>query len=285
MHWYFICSGLFALTVNALPATSGTHADAVKSLEVRDVPLWAANYSNAVDSTGAGFGRVQIQYWDLSVEGKQGELNNNGPPIPVVTHPKLGKALEIHLTARGYPDKSESPAQERWEALPPKAALYFNEGDDYYFRFDFVLGPNYPINQRKFNVINQIHQADNKCCSPPVEFDIFSGNLVVHGENQDLGPSATYEKILGAVQVDTKYKVVYHVKFGSTPAKSLLEVWLNDQHVVPAFHPNTTTIRGGPSYWKGASLYARWDVAPYPQMTVFQNAHRVGSTFASVNNN
>ncbi|KAL8774327.1 MAG: hypothetical protein Q9209_001078 [Squamulea sp. 1 TL-2023] len=239
---------MMTLTVNALPATSGTHADAGKSLAVLDVPLWGANYFNSVDSTGAGFGRVQIQYWDLWVPGKQGELNHNEPPIPVFTHPKLGKAFEIHLTARWHPNRPIYPAHERLEALPPEAAMYFDEGDDYYFRFDFVLGPNYPINQRKFNVINQIHQADPQCCSPPVEFDIISGNLVVHGENEAIGPNATYDKILGAVQVDTEYKVVYHVKFASIPEISLLEVWLNDQHVVPPFNPNTTTVRGGPSY-------------------------------------
>ncbi|KAL8803755.1 MAG: hypothetical protein Q9182_002965 [Xanthomendoza sp. 2 TL-2023] len=274
-----IFTSWFAVAAIQISVTSAAPQNPANNIEARDVFLWAANFSKAVDSSSAGFGRVHIQYWDLrTTPPSQGVLNNNGPPIPVVNHPILGKALNISLSG---PTQNPYPQiQERWEALPPSAFLYFYEGDDYYFRFDFALDTRYPINQRKWNILNQIHQDDKKCCSPPIEFDIISGNLVVQGENGDLGPSASYSRIVTPVKVDTKYKVIYHVKFGSTPEKSLLEVWVNDQPVVPPFHPNTSTIRGGPSYWKGASAYANWTVPP---MSVYQNAHRVGPSFASVN--
>ncbi|KAL8853441.1 MAG: hypothetical protein Q9221_001758 [Calogaya cf. arnoldii] len=273
MKWSLVWSVIPAVLVTALPPATLNNAG--KSLEGRDVPLWAAIFAGARDSKEAGFGRVQIQYWGANNE--QGPLNNNGPPIPVTTHPKLGAALKIHLANR---TDAQHPSLERWEALPPQQALYFNEGSDVYFRFDFVLDYDYPLNFKKFNVINQIHQADDQCCSPPVEFDIMNGNLVVHGENAALGDSATYDLPLGAVRANEKYKVVYHVKFSSTPAKSLLEVWVNNRHVLPPFSPKTATIRGGLSYWKGASSYAHWS---HPAMTVYRNAHRVGTTLASVN--
>ena len=268
-----ILSSLLAATTLALPAPFLKSRDTASILEARDTPLWAANFANAVDSTTAGFGRVQVQYYSGSV----GPVQNNGPPIPVITHPKLGKALRIHLNGSDPNTTPPTPAQMRWEAAPG-AARDCKEGDNYYFRVDFVLGPDYPINQPKsFNLINQIHQGADTG-SPPIEFDVYNGRLAAHGENANLG--TTYTKDLGALQLDTKYKLVYHVKFSTVPSQSLLEVWLNDQQVLTNFVPPTATLNGGNSYWKGATAYCHQSVPP---LTVYQNAHRVGTTLSSVN--
>ena len=278
MKWNIILSGLSAATTLAAP--SNQPENAASSLEARDTPLWAANFLNAVDSTSAGFGRIQVQSFN-ETSGRAGRQYNTGPAIPVVTHPKLGKALKITLNGRDTTTSPVTPAQMRWEALPPTNAMYFNEGDDRYFRVDFVLGPDYPVNQpRSFNVINQIHQARD-CCSPPLEFDISSGRLAVRGEKASVEPRLNYVEELAEVKVDTKYKLVYHVKFSSDAKQSLLEVWLNDENVLSGYQPKTALLDGGASYWKGATAYCHQEVPP---LTIFQNAHRVGTTFASVNN-
>ena len=275
MKWNVILSDLFAATALALPGTSHGPKGAASGLQARDVPLWAATFANAVDSTSAGFGRVQVQYYN----GTVGEVLNNGPPIPVITHSKLGKALKIHLGGYDPTTNPLTPAQMRWEAAPG-AAKDCKEGDEYYFRVDFVLGLDFPVDQpRTFNLINQIHQGKNTG-SPPVEFDVSSGRLAVRGENAGL--HTNYVRDLGAMRVDTLYKLVYHVKFSKDPKKSLLEVWLNDRQVLFGFQPPTATmdVDGLSSYWKGATAYCHWTIPP---LTVYQNAHRVGRTLASVN--
>lgn len=101
------------------------------------------------------------------------------------------------------------------------------------------------------------------------------------GEKVSVTPRINYEKILTTVNVDTKYKLIYHVNFSSDPAKSLIEVWLNDQNLLSGFKPPTALLDGGASYWKGATAYCHQEIPP---LTIYQNAHRVGATYASVNN-
>lgn len=137
-----ILNGLFATAAFALPGTSRGSEDAVNNLEVRDTPIWAANFApkSVVDSASAGFGRVQIQYYNETL-AKPGTVNNNGPQIPVIQHDKLGgKALRIHLNARDTTTNPVTGAQMRWEAHPPDSAKFYAEGDERYFRVDFVLG-------------------------------------------------------------------------------------------------------------------------------------------------
>jgi Polysaccharide lyase len=218
--------------------------------------LWAADLSTAADSYGAGFGNVQIQYGG-------GDIENDGPGIPVVAHPKLGRALKISMADN----------QERWEAAPG-AGDDCGEGDELYFRVDFVLDPDFPVDQgNSFCLVNQIHHGGNTG-SPPIEFDISSGRISVRGD------STAYVQDLGPAVVDTVYKLVYRVKFSADPANSLLEVWLNDDQVLTGFQVPCATLIDGNSYWKGATMYCDPDIPP---LTVYQNAHRVGTTFDSVN--
>jgi polysaccharide lyase-like protein len=234
----------------------GTTAAVVPLLGAASSDLvWAADLSTATDSYGAGFGNVQIQYGD-------GEIENDGPGIPVVDHPLLGRALRISLVEN----------QMRWEAAPG-AATDCGEGDEYYFRVDFVLDPDFPIEQgNTFCLVNQIHQGADTG-SPPIEFDIADSRLSVRGDGD------AYAEDLGPVAVDTRYKLVYRVRFSEDPASSLLEVWLNDQQLLADFHPPCATMWGGTSYWKGATMYCAADIPP---LTVHQNAHRVGTTLESV---
>ncbi|KAL9603240.1 MAG: hypothetical protein Q9219_001260 [cf. Caloplaca sp. 3 TL-2023] len=144
MKWDVILGNFLAATATALPSAPHSQEDAASSLEARDVPLWAANFANAVVSNGAGFGRVQFQYYN-DTEKRPGAINNNGPPIPVVPHRILGNALKIHLNGRatspnGFPEM-------RWEAFPPTAVNFYKEGDERYFRVDFVLDKDVPISQ------------------------------------------------------------------------------------------------------------------------------------------
>lgn len=237
------------------------------SIQTLDVPVWAANFTTATNSTEAGFRRIQYQYANGGVQNYDpGKTPGPDMSIPVVTHPLLGRTLRIHLNL----------GQMRLEAFPGGPNSY-KEGDDYYFRVDFVLDPDYPLSQPdSFNLINQVHQASDSG-SPPVEFDVYSGHIKAHGE----GPGgASYTKDLGPIQVNTKYKLVYRVKFSSTAASSLLQVWLNGKEVLPVFQLPVPTLVGGNSYWKGATAYCRATLSP---LTVYQNAHRYGKTFASVN--
>lgn len=245
-------------TFLALGTTAAVGA-AVPQLNVgRTTPrelLWAADLSTATDSYGAGFGNVQIQYGD-------GEIENDGPGIPVVDHPLLGRALRISLEEN----------QMRWEAAPG-AGDECGEGDELYFRVDFVLDPGFPIDQgNTFCLVNQIHQGASTG-SPPVEFDIAQSRLSVRGD------SDAYAEDLAPVAVDTLYKLVYRVRFSEDPASSLLEVWLNDTQLLADFQPPCATLWGGTSYWKGATMYCAADIPP---LTVYQNAHRVGTTLESV---
>lgn len=237
-------------------ALGATTVGALPHLRTRGELLWAADLSTATDSYGAGFGNVQIQYGD-------GEIENDGPGIPVVDHPLLGRALRISLEEN----------QMRWEAAPG-AGDECGEGDELYFRVDFVLDPDFPIEQaNSFCLVNQIHQGSNTG-SPPIEFDIAESRLSVRGEGD-----AHYAEDLGPVAVDTVYKLVYRVRFSEDPASSLLEVWLNDTQLLAGFAPPCATMWGGTSYWKGATMYCAPDIPP---LTVYQNAHRVGTTLDSV---
>ncbi|OZM71747.1 hypothetical protein CFN78_18115 [Amycolatopsis antarctica] len=217
--------------------------------------LWAADLSTADDSYGAGFGNVQIQYGD-------GDIENDGPGMPVVDHPKLGRALRISLEEN----------QTRWEAAPG-AGDDCGEGTELFFRVDFVLDPDFPVDQdNPFCIVNQIHQGSDSG-SPPIEFDIVNGTLSVRGD------SDAYAEELTQVAVDTVYSLVYRVRFSTDPAKSLLEVWVNGEQVLAGFAPPCATMNGGNSYWKGATMYCS---ASIPPLTVFQNAHRIGTTYESV---
>ena len=52
-------TNLFAAAAVALPSSPHGSEGSTNSLQARDTPLWAANFADAVDSVGAGFGRVQ----------------------------------------------------------------------------------------------------------------------------------------------------------------------------------------------------------------------------------
>lgn len=217
--------------------------------------LWAADLSAAKDSGEAGFGNVQVQYGG-------GEIENDGPPMPVVDHPKLGRALKITLEEN----------QQRYEAAPG-AGDDCGEGLELFFRVDFALDKDFPVDQENsFCLVNQIHHGGDGG-SPPIEFDVNSGKLSVRGDGD------AYTKELGPVAVDTVYKLVYRVRFSADPAASLLEVWLDDKQVLAEFRPPCATLIDGNSYWKGATMYCDPSIPP---LTVFQNAHRVGKTYASV---
>ncbi|MET7637940.1 heparin lyase I family protein [Streptomyces sp. NPDC005438] len=243
-----------AVALGASATWAGTgpaHADPGPAADL----LWAADLSSASDSYEAGFGNVQIQYED-------GDIENDGPGMPVVEHPLLGRALRISLEER----------QTRYEARPG-AAQDCGEGEDLYFRVDFVLPPDFPIDQdNPFCLVNQIHQGSDSG-SPPVEFDVFDGNLSVRGD------SDAYAEHLCPVAVDTVYSLVYRVGFSADPDSSLLEVWVNGEKLLSDFRPPCATMNGGNSYWKGATMYCSGSIPP---LTVFQNAHRVGTTLESV---
>lgn len=219
--------------------------------------LWAADLSTASDSYGAGFGNVQVQYGG-------GEIENDGPGMPVVEHPKLGRALEIALEEN----------QSRWEAAPG-AGDGIGEGDVLFFRVDFVLDPNFPVDQGDpFCAVNQVHQGSSSG-SPPLELDIANGALYARGA------SDAYNEELSPVVVDTVYKLVYGVAFSAEEGGSVLNVWLNDKQVLTEFAVPCPMIDGGDSYWKGATMYCSSDIPP---LTVYQNAHRVGTTYEAVAN-
>ncbi|KAK2612750.1 hypothetical protein QQS21_001201 [Conoideocrella luteorostrata] len=218
--------------------------------------IWAANFAKARDSKEAGFGNVQIQ------DGS-GPIRNNGPAIPVINHPKLGKSLNISLNRD----------QMRWEAAPG-GSNELGEGRTTYFRVDFVLGDNFNIGQdNPFCLLNQIHQASNSG-SPPIEFDVHDNALWVRGA------STAYNKKLIPVAHDTVYKLVYGVTTSSSASKSRLNVWVNENQVLRDFAPKNAFRVGGDSYWKGATMYCSVDVDR--PLEVYQNAHRVGDSYNDV---
>lgn len=248
-----LATGAFGLAAAAVGAGRATAAP--RAVRPDADLLWAADLSTASDSYGAGFGNVQIQYGG-------GDIENNGPGMPVVDHPKLGRALQIAMEDN----------QERWEAAPG-AGDDCGEGLELFFRVDFALGDDFPVDQgNPFCLINQIH--DGGTGSPPIEFDIVNSTLSVRGA------SDAYTKELCPVAVDTVYKLVYRVGFSADPDSSLLEVWVNDKQTLAGFHPPCATMNDGNSYWKGATMYCDPSIPP---LTVFQNNHRVGTTLDSVN--
>jgi hypothetical protein len=240
-----------AITVAGVGPRSAVAAPAASSAGL----LWVADLSTATDSYGAGFGNVQIQYGS-------GGIENNGPGIPVVGHPRLGRALKIAMADN----------QKRWEAAPG-AGTDCGEGDELYFRVDFVLDPDFPVDQdNPFCLVNQIHHGGSTG-SPPIEFDVHDSSLWVRGA------STAYNEELVPITVDTVYKLVYRVVFSADPARSLLEVWVNDEAVLTGFRVPCATMIDGNSYWKGATMYCDPGIPP---LTVYQNAHRVGTTLDSV---
>jgi hypothetical protein len=218
--------------------------------------LWAADFSNATNSDEAAFGDVQTQV------GGEGILDNQAP-IPVVTHPVLGRALKLHLAENG----------ERLEA-EPGGGQNLKEGDELYFRLNFALGDDFPIHQTNpFCLINQIHQGSN-VGSPPIEFDVHNGALWIRGN------SDAYNHELMRINVGHGHRLVYRVKFSATPKKSIIEVWIDGKKVLGHFRPPCALINDGVSYWKGATMYCDPSIPP---LTVYQNNHRLGTTYASVN--
>ena len=60
----------------------------------------------------------------------------------------------------------------------------------------------------------------------------------------------------------------------------MIDVWLDKTKVLKHFRPPCGLINGGPSDWKGASMYCSPDIPP---LTVYQNKHRIGTSYAAVN--
>ncbi|RAJ68830.1 polysaccharide lyase-like protein [Streptomyces sp. Amel2xB2] len=248
-------AGGYAATALAGPSRTNAETKREAKAKAPGELLWAADLSAAKDSSEAGFGNVQVQYGG-------GDIENDGPPMPVVDHPELGRALKITLEEN----------QERYEAAPG-AGDDCGEGQELFFRVDFALDKDFPVDQENpFCLVNQIHHGGNDG-SPPIEFDVNSGKLSVRGAGD------AYTKELGPIAVDTVCKLVYRVRFSADPASSLLEVWLDDKQVLADFQPPCATLIDGNSYWKGATMYCDPSIPP---LTVFQNAHRVGTTYESV---
>lgn len=220
--------------------------------------LWAADFTAEHDSNQADFGNVQRQIGGSPIV-------RSTTPIPGYTHPTLGYCLKLHLAAN----------EQRLEAAP-KNASNLGEGDERYFRVDFVLGMDFPIEHTDtFCLINQIHQGESSG-SPPIEFDVHDSALWVAGS---VGSTMTYNHRLVDVRRDARYSLVYRVKFSATAANCLLECWLDGTNVLPGLVPPSPNLMGGNSYWKGATMYCRPSIPP---LTVYETNHRVGTTYADV---
>lgn len=222
--------------------------------------IWAADFRTAKNSDEAGFGDVQTQVGGQDILDQQ-------PPIPVVDKSPLGRALKLQLAKNG----------ERLEAEPGRGdgvGQNLQEGDEVYIRLNFALDANFPLHQTNpFCLINQIHQGSNEG-SPPIEFDVHNGALWIRGN------SDAYNHPLMRIGVNSGFRLCYRVKFSATPYKSLIEVWVDREKVLHRFRPPIGLINGGPSYWKGATIYCDPSISP---VTVYQNNHRIGTSYASVN--
>ncbi|WP_263172319.1 polysaccharide lyase [Streptomyces sp. SCSIO ZS0520] len=223
--------------------------------------LWAADFS-AADSNAAGFGNVQRQYED-------GDIENSRDPVPVVDAPYgMGRAGELHLVE----------GQMRLEAAPQEGSD-LADGTRQFFRFDFALGPDYPLDQdNSFCLLNQIHHAGNDG-SPPLEFDVYSNQLAIRGGwNSPSG--RTYEEHICEVVKEQRYSVVYGLTLGSGESDSVIDVWVDGEQLLADYHPACGLTYGqGPAYWKGMTMYCDPSLSP---LTVYENNIATGTTYASV---
>ena len=236
---------------------------------------WAADFSPQVqNSKMAGFRYVQVQTQGAVTHTTLDHMHlTNAIDAPA----SLGRCLALHLC----------PDDKRIEALP--RAADFLDGDVCWFRLDFVLGSDWDFAPAWGPLINQIHQSTGSG-SPPIQFEARTRN----GQHQlylSGGQGPDYCKELGGDPTDptstdpfpltigVKYKLVYGVHFSTASSTSTIEVWIDDQlRLTPYTIPLPTVDSAGPSYWKGATFYT----GPGEGGTVWQNAHRMGPTRASV---
>jgi hypothetical protein len=223
--------------------------------------IWTADYTLGGNWSTVGFGNCQYQTDTGSIVNSY-----TGVAIDGEAHALLGNALRFTC----------APGDRRIEVTPPDALNEFGEGDDIYFRFDFVLDSNFEVSTGNyFHCIAQIHHFESSG-SPPLEFDVNTGGLYTRG--YDGTTHNIFRHRLFDVSIGVKHSVVVRVKFSFTAANNLVEVWLDGTQVFSQV-PGHTMLRGGVSYLK-FGLYR--DPAFTSTETLWQSNHAVATTLADV---
>jgi hypothetical protein len=226
--------------------------------------LWAADLTAGSRTDLCGYGNTQRQ-------NAGGSIQNSSTGAPVVDHPALGRAVKLQLTS----------GQVRLECAPGPAGSGLGEGTRRFFRTDFYVDAGYPALNNALAwgpAISQLHQASGSG-SPPVEFDLRDGWLIGCGGDNSPSGKKWGDTQLAKVTPNTVHSLIFGVTVSADPAKSVLDVWFDGTKVLDSFLVPCSTMWGGASYWKGATIYMGSGNQP---QTIYQAKHRVGTTLESV---
>jgi hypothetical protein len=153
--------------------------------------------------------------------------NNDGAPAPtIVDAPGVTGAKAVRYTVPGGGKRTE---------LEPKIQSY-QEGNDAYFGFAWNLPTDFPVNADGWQVVAQWKNDGDG--SPPVEVKVDHGQFVLDGGAGGDDPGATYYSVpIGPAVAGRQTDVVLHIHFSTDPQKSQVDVWMNGQKRIDAYHP------------------------------------------------
>lgn len=240
------------------PVTGENPTPPVEPVEGWPNALWVGDYPNDVNGVqnSGKWGNTQYQKID-------GNIQNGVKPMPLTTHPILGRCLKPSLLS----------GELRHEVQP--AGTYdsdWDSGETWWFGWNEVLAQDFPINSSEnFAVISQVHQSSSSG-SPPLEFNARSGALYIRGS------STGYNRKVCNLEVNKRYNIVCGLKLVSGTGTSTINVYVNGEHLIQDYKPGVSF--GNDCYWKGCSSYAS-KRAPRP-FTHYQNGHRIGRSYADV---
>jgi len=159
----------------------------------------------------------------------------------------------------------------------------FGEGDSLYFGWSTMLGSDFPLNIRNWQVITQ--WKNDGIGSPPLELTVANGQFVLDGgygwpgNTTSLSPRLSSHPI-GAAHPNVWDRWTAHIVFSSNASTSSVDLWRNGTRIFTGLHmPGGTLYPRLTSYLKVG--YYR-DSAIRTPGTVYQDGWKVGTTAASV---
>jgi len=173
-----------------------------------------------------------------------------------------GERAEVRRTT------GESEGQERWWSWST--------------RFDSSY--DYEVGSGTWNIFTQWHDGADRGCSPPMFFDVSAGRLRMgarggvadYSGGHCTAPTST-KWDLGPLAKDHWYHFLFHVRWSSSANTGFVELWLDNQPIVP--RTSVATLYAGDNVYFKQGLYRSESVKT---ATLYHDGTRFGLTRGSV---
>jgi hypothetical protein len=180
-----------------------------------------------------------LETGDLSQFQKTPWNTVGGPPPKVVQDPVRSGRYAVELALNGATASDEGICCGSRNEIEPK----FRDmvaGDDLWFAFSTYLDAKFPTYHSDFQAIVQFKQ--NFDGSPPLEMDVEEGEFSIEGGYGHPGGPLEFHKSVGRADTGRWIDWILHVQFSPDPTVGYVEVWRDDQLVLPRFAPPGGTM-------------------------------------------